>query len=163
MPLPASGEVEAWIKGKATEIKGDERARPLYHFEYWLEPPADMKGRLTAVAYEFNTPAVLPQSQVSSEQDTGFRILAGGLTCADKVTVTLKFKDGRSQQIAVDGCRLVDKDGRGLAHACHLRHQLAEAGPLALDIGQRPAHIDRGDADARGQRAIEQAFAEPRR
>lgn len=111
MPLPASGEVEAWMKGKATEIKGDERARPLYHFEYWLEPPADMKGRLTAVAYEFNTPAVLPQSQVSSEQDTGFRILAGGLTCADKVTVTLKFRDGRTQQVAVDGCRLVDKDG----------------------------------------------------
>jgi len=110
MPLPASGEVEAWIKGKATEIKGDERARPLYHFEYWLEPPADMKGRLTAVAYEFNTPAVMPQSQMSSERDTGFRILAGGLTCADKVTVTLKFKDGRSQQVTVDGCRLVDKD-----------------------------------------------------
>ncbi len=111
MPLPASGEVEAWIKGKATEIKGDERARPLYHFEYWLEPPADMTGRLAAVAYEFNTPAVMPQSQVSSERDTGFRILAGGLTCADQVTVTLKFKDGRSQQVSVDGCRLVDKDG----------------------------------------------------
>ncbi len=112
LPLPASGEVEAWIKGKATEIKGDERSRALYHFEYWLEPPADMTGRLAVVAYEFNTPAVMPQSQVSSEQDTGFRILAGGLTCADQVTVTLKFKDGRTQQVSVDGCRLVDKDGQ---------------------------------------------------
>ena len=107
--LPASGEVETWVKAKATEIKGEERARPLYHFEYWLEPPEDMKGRLAAVAYEFNTPAVMPQSQVSSERDTGFRILAGGLTCPDKVTITLKFNDGRSQQVAVDGCRLVDK------------------------------------------------------
>ena len=41
--LPASGEVETWVKAKATEIKGEERARPLYHFEYWLEPPEDMK------------------------------------------------------------------------------------------------------------------------
>jgi hypothetical protein len=52
--LPASGEVKTWVKAKATEIKGEERARPLYHFEYWLEPPEDMKGRLAAVAYAFN-------------------------------------------------------------------------------------------------------------
>ena len=69
-----------------------------------------MKRRLVAVAYEFNTPAVMPQSQVSSEQKTGFRISAGGLACADKVTVTLKFKDGQSQQVAVDGCRLAELD-----------------------------------------------------
>jgi len=105
--LPASGDVEAWVKAKATEIKGGDRARPLYHFEFWLEPPEEVKRRLVAVAYEFNTPAVMPQSQVSSEQKTGFRVSAGGLTCADKVTVTLKFKDGQSQQVAVDGCRLV--------------------------------------------------------
>jgi hypothetical protein len=105
--LPASGDVEAWVKAKATEVKGEDRARPLYHFEFWLEPPEEMKRRLVAVAYEFNTPAVMPQSQVSSEQNTGFRISAGGLACADKVTVTLKFKDGQSQQVAVDGCRLL--------------------------------------------------------
>ena len=105
--LPASGDVEAWVKAKATEIKGGDRARPLYHFEFWLEPPEEVKRRLVAVAYEFNTPAVMPQSQMSSEQKTGFRVSAGGLTCADKVTVTLKFKDGQSQQVAVDGCRLV--------------------------------------------------------
>jgi hypothetical protein len=69
-----------------------------------------MKRRLAAVAYEFNTPAVMPQAQSSSEQTTGFRISAGGLTCADKVTVTLRFRDGRTQQVAVDGCKLVDKD-----------------------------------------------------
>lgn len=105
--LPSSGEVEGWVKAKATEVKGEDRARPLYHFEYWLEPPEDMKGRLAAVAYDFNTPAVMPQAQASSERDTGFRVLAGGLTCPDKVTVTLKFKDGRSQQVVVDGCRLL--------------------------------------------------------
>lgn len=105
--LPASGDVEAWVKAKATEVKGEDRARPLYHFEFWLEPPEEMKRRLVAVAYEFNTPAVMPQSQMSSEQKTGFRVSAGGIACADKVTVTLKFKDGQSQRVAVDGCRLL--------------------------------------------------------
>jgi hypothetical protein len=105
--LPASGEVASWVKAKASEVKGTDRARPLYHFEFWLEPPEEMKRRLTAVAYEFNTPAVMPQSQSSSEQNTGFRISAGGLTCADKVTVTLRFRDGRTQQVAVDGCKLL--------------------------------------------------------
>ena len=105
--LPASGDVEAWVKAKATEVKGEDRARPLYHFEFWLEPPEEVKRRLVAVAYEFNTPAVMPQSQMSSEQKTGFRVSAGGLACADKVTVTLKFKDGQSQQVAVDGCQLL--------------------------------------------------------
>jgi hypothetical protein len=110
LALPASGEVETWVKAKATEVKGEDRARPLFHFEFWLEPPEELKRRLAAVAYEFNTPAVMPQSQSSSEQNTGFRVSAGGLTCADKVTVTLRFRDGRSQQVAVDGCKLVSKD-----------------------------------------------------
>ncbi|HZJ12938.1 MAG TPA: hypothetical protein VFD26_09890 [Methyloceanibacter sp.] len=105
--LPASGDVEAWVKAKATEVKGEDRARALYHFEFWLEPPDEMRRRLVAVAYDFNTPAVMPQSQVSSEQKTGFRVSAGGLTCADKVTITLKFSDGQAQQVAVDGCRLL--------------------------------------------------------
>jgi hypothetical protein len=105
--LPASGDVEGWVKSKATEFKGEDRGRPLYHFELWLEPPEEVKQLLAAVAYDFNTPAVMPQSQISSEQKTGFRISVGGLACADKITVTLKFKDGRSQQVAVDGCRLL--------------------------------------------------------
>ena len=105
--LPKPSAVEGWVKAKATEIKGEERGRSLFHFEFWLEAPNDVKQRLVAVAYEFNTPAVMPQAQVSSEAKTGFRVSAGGLTCADKVTVTLKFKDGQSQQVAVDGCRLV--------------------------------------------------------
>jgi hypothetical protein len=106
--LPAASAVEGWVKAKASEIKGEERGRALYHFEFWLDAPAEVKRRLVAVAYEFNTPAVMPQAQVSSEEKTGFRISAGGLTCADKVTVTLKFNDGQKQQVAVDGCRLVD-------------------------------------------------------
>ena len=107
MHLPASGEVESWVKAKATEIKGEDRGRPLYHFELWLDAPAEVKQRLVAVAYDFNTPAVMPQMQVSSEQKTGFRVSVGGLACADKITVTLKFNDGQSQQVAVDGCRLL--------------------------------------------------------
>jgi hypothetical protein len=108
LALPAAAAVEGWIKAKASEIKGEERGRALYHFEFWLDAPAEVKHRLVAVAYDFNTPAVMPQSQISSEEKTGFRVFAGGLTCADKVTVTLKFNDGQKQQVAVDGCRLVD-------------------------------------------------------
>ena len=105
--LPATGAVQNWIKAKAIEIKGEDRARPLYHFEFWLEPPDDVKQRLVAVSYEFNTPAVMPQSQISSERKTGFRVRTGGLVCAENVTVTLKFNDGRKQSVAVDSCRLL--------------------------------------------------------
>jgi hypothetical protein len=105
--LPKPSAVEGWVKAKAIEIKGEDRGRSLFHFEFWLDAPNDVKQRLVAVAYEFNTPAVMPQAQVSSEAKSGFRVSAGGLTCADKVTVTLKFKDGQSEQVAVDGCRLV--------------------------------------------------------
>jgi hypothetical protein len=105
--LPASGAVESWVKARATEIKGEDRAHPLYDFEYWLDAPTDVKQRLVAVAYDFNTPAIMPQMQVSIEQKTGFRVRVGGLTCADKITVTLKFNDGQYQQVAVDGCRLL--------------------------------------------------------
>jgi hypothetical protein len=105
--LPAESEVAAWVKAKATEIKGADRARPLYHFEFWLEPPEAVRANLATVTYEFNTPAVMPQSQMSREVKTGFRVSAGGLVCADKVTVTLRFKDGRSQRVEVDGCKLV--------------------------------------------------------
>jgi hypothetical protein len=105
--LPKPSAVAGWVKAKAIEIKGEDRGRSLFHFEFWLDAPNDVKQRIVAVAYEFNTPAVMPQAQVSSEAKTGFRVSAGGLTCADKVTVTLKFKDGQSEQVAVDGCRLV--------------------------------------------------------
>jgi hypothetical protein len=105
--LPANTVIAAWVKAKATEIKGAERTRPLYHFEFWIEPPESLKGSVEAVTYEFNTPAVMPQMQVSRERETGFRISAGGLVCADNVRVTLKFKDGRAQTVEVDGCKLV--------------------------------------------------------
>ena len=104
--LPLARDVETWVKGKATQFNSEERGRGrLFHFELWLEPPAKVKERLVAVAYAFDTPAVMPQAQVSNEQKTGFRVAFGGLACADKVTLTLKFNDGQSQQVAVDGCR----------------------------------------------------------
>jgi hypothetical protein len=104
---PDGRAVEGWVKAKAMEVKGPDRARPLYHFEFWLDAPEDVKQRLVAVVYEFNTPAVMPQALMSREKGSDFRVRAGGLTCADKVTVTLKFNDGSSQQVAVDGCRLL--------------------------------------------------------
>ena len=105
--LPADSVVVGWVKAKATEVKGQDRARPFYHFEFWLEPPQEVTRQLAAVAYEFNTPAVVPQSQMSSEDKTGFRINAGGLICADRVKVTLRFRDGRSQRVEVDSCKLL--------------------------------------------------------
>lgn len=106
-PLPDIAAVESWVKAKVTEMKAEYSPRPLYHFEFWLDAPDEVKRRLVAVAYQFNTPAVRPQSQVSNEKASGFKVNAGGLVCADKVTVTLKFNDGRSQQVAVDGCKLL--------------------------------------------------------
>jgi len=105
MSLPDSAQVGAWLKAKVTEIKGADRSRPLYHFELWLEPPAAVKQRLVGVAYAFNTPAIRPQAQTSSDKTSGFRISAGGLACADEITVTLSFDDGSVQKIAVDGCK----------------------------------------------------------
>jgi hypothetical protein len=104
--LPNDGQIESWVKAKATEIKGLERERPLYHFELWLEPPADVKRRLVGVAYAFSTPAVMPQQQASSDQASGFRISAGGLACADEITLTLRFDDGQTQKVDLDGCKL---------------------------------------------------------
>ena len=104
---PAGGEVKRWIKSKVTEIKGSARSRPLYHFELWLEPPAEMKRRLVGVSYAFSSPAIRPQSQASSDKGSGFRISAGGLACADEVTLTLRFDDGASHTVALDGCKLL--------------------------------------------------------
>lgn len=106
LALPNDGQIETWLKTKVTEIKGTARARPLYHFELWLEPPAEVKRRLVGVAYEFSTPAVMPQVQASSDQTSGFRISAGGLACADEITLTLRFDDGQSEKVTVDGCKL---------------------------------------------------------
>jgi hypothetical protein len=106
LTLPKDGQIETWLKAKVTEIKGTERARPLLHFELWLEPPADVKKRLVGVSYEFSTPAVMPQFQASSDQASGFRISAGGLACADEITLTLRFDNGQSEKVTVDGCKL---------------------------------------------------------
>lgn len=105
--VPASGDVGRWIKAKAKALKGENRGRPIYHFEFWLDAPAEIKKRLVAVAYDFNTPAMMPRSQTSNEDKTGFRVAVGGLACSDNVTVTLQFDDGSTQQAEVDGCRLV--------------------------------------------------------
>jgi len=105
--VPAIPATKSWIKASAIDIKGEQQVSPLHHFDFWLDAPEDIKRQLVAVAYEFSTPAVMPQSQVSRDGKTGFRISAGGLTCPDQVTVTLQFSNGQSQQVAVDGCQLL--------------------------------------------------------
>jgi len=107
VPVPGRGEVKRWIKSKVTEIKGSARARPLYHFELWLELPTEVKRHLVGVTYAFNSPAIRPQSQVSSDKTSGFRISAGGLACADKVMLTLRFDNGSAHTVALDGCKLL--------------------------------------------------------
>jgi len=103
----ARGDVGNWLKARVREIKGADRSRPLYHFELWLEPPSAVKARLVGVSYEFNSPAIRPQSQSSSDRGSGFRISAGGLACADEIVVTLRFDDGRVETAAIDGCKLL--------------------------------------------------------
>ena len=43
LALPLASAVEGWVKAKATEIKGEERGRALYHFEFWLDAPDEVK------------------------------------------------------------------------------------------------------------------------
>ena len=118
-PLPSERNLAGWVKAKATEIKGEDQFRPLFHFEFWLEAPPEVARGLVSVSYDFNTPAVMPRSLLSGDAKTGFRASAGGLTCADKVTVTLRYKDGRSQQVEVDGCALAEASS---AHTGDLGH-----------------------------------------
>jgi hypothetical protein len=102
------GDIQAWVKSKAAALAGgvDDRGRALYRFELWVEPPAEVKQRLVSVAYDFGSPSAQPRTQESSEHETGFRVRYGSLSCADKITLTLKFNDGQSQQLAVNGCKL---------------------------------------------------------
>ena len=100
----AAGE---WVKAKATQIKGANRARPMLHFELWVEPPPEVKQRIIAIAYDVPTGAARPRAQESRERQTGFRVGFGGLGCSDKITLTLTFDDGRSQELDVDGCKLL--------------------------------------------------------
>ena len=95
-----------WVKAKSTQFKGANRARPMFHFELWVEPPDEIKQRLIAVAYDVEAGAVQPRAQQSRERQTGFRVGFGGLSCADKITLTLMFDDGRSQEVDIDGCKL---------------------------------------------------------
>jgi hypothetical protein len=106
--LPAGGDAQGWVKSRASAVAGgvDEHGRPLYRFDLWVEPPAEVKQRLVAVAYDFDAPSAEPRTQESTEQQTGFRVRFGGLACADKITLTLKFDDGQQQQVAVDGCKI---------------------------------------------------------
>jgi hypothetical protein len=108
-PKPASAEIGNWMKGKATKIMGASRTKPLYHFVVWVEPPKAMQAHVAGVSYDFSSPAVRPQSQASSDRDSGFKINAAGLACADQITVTLRFNDGRVEKASIDGCELFNK------------------------------------------------------
>lgn len=105
----SDAEIGKWLKGKATTIKGADRERPLYHFVVWVEPPEALQAHVAGVSYDFSSPAVQPQSQASSDRGSNFQINAAGLACADEITVTLRFDDGRVEKTNIDGCKLFDK------------------------------------------------------
>jgi len=47
-----------------------------------------------------------PRVQESREPSTGFRVRFAGSACADQITLTLKFDDGQTRKVAIDGCKL---------------------------------------------------------
>jgi hypothetical protein len=96
--LPKSSTVEAWVKVKAL-ARSDG-------FELWVEPPAALKTRLIAIAYDSGANSAAPRFQESREPSTGFRVRFAGSACADRITLTLKFDDGQTRKVAVDGCKL---------------------------------------------------------
>ena len=96
--LPKSGTVQAWVKAKAS-ARADG-------FELWVEPPAALKQRLIAVAYDSGAKSAEPRVQESRESSSGFRVRFAGSACADQITLTLKFDDGQTRKVAIDGCKL---------------------------------------------------------
>ena len=104
-PLSAD-EAQSWVRANKKTFKGANRARPMLHFELWLEPPAAIRERILSVSYAVEAGAVQPRSQQSRERQTGFRVGFGGLGCADRIKLTMLFNDGRSQDVDLDGCNL---------------------------------------------------------
>ena len=102
----SADEAQFWVRANKKTFKGANRARPMLHFELWLEPPAAMRDRILSVSYDVEAGAVQPRSQQSRERQTGFRVGFGGLGCADSIKLTLRFNDGRAQEVDLDGCNL---------------------------------------------------------
>jgi hypothetical protein len=106
--LSDPAEIQNWVRAKAAIFNSKHGSRGrLFHFELWLEPPRKVKEQLAAVAYAFNSPSILPHTQRSTEQVSGFRVAFGGLACPENVTLTLTYKDGRSQEVSLNACRLL--------------------------------------------------------
>ncbi|MDJ0514273.1 MAG: hypothetical protein QNJ62_12600 [Methyloceanibacter sp.] len=108
-PKVSSTDISKWTKGKATKIMGAQRTKPLYHFVVWVEPPKAMQSHVAGVSYDFSSPGIQPQSQASMDRESGFRINAAGLVCAEEILVTLRFDDGRVEKTSIDGCELFNK------------------------------------------------------
>ena len=110
-PALSADEAQSWVRANKKTFKGANRARPMLHFELWLEPPAAMRDRILSVSYDVEAGAVQPRSQQSRERQTGFRVGFGGLGCADRIKLTLRLDDGRAQEVDLDGCNLPGKTG----------------------------------------------------
>jgi hypothetical protein len=105
--LPAADAVEHWLKTKALAPEtGGGQAQPLKRFALWLDMPAEVKQRVVAVNYDFDSPSADPHSEESRDGQTGFRVEFGGTACAERIMLTLKFDDGQTQRVAVNGCRM---------------------------------------------------------
>jgi hypothetical protein len=106
--VPVDEDAKAWVRAKALAPEGgiDVSGRQRYRFELWIEPPAEVKQRLVAVAYDFLSPSAQPRAQESREANTGFRVRYGDLACSEKILLLLQFQDGKSERVTIDGCGL---------------------------------------------------------
>lgn len=93
-------------RASATELKGaqDSRGRRVYDFRLWVDAPPALKDQVQRVRYQFDHPTFINKFQESTEPSNGFAVSYRGWGCLYLVTITLFFKDGRSEQVLFDMC-----------------------------------------------------------
>ncbi|WP_141693820.1 hypothetical protein [Methyloligella halotolerans] len=97
--LPAADAVKGWLQGRASNAaSGNTR------YELWLEPPMDMRLRLTAVGYQFKPASGEMITRLSRKPESGFRVSFEAAACEGSITLVLTYKDGRSHKVPVDSC-----------------------------------------------------------
>ena len=107
LSVPSTANLRTWVKANVKTFKGSERRRSLIHFELWLDPPKDIRDRMSSVKYDLRSDVVQPRKQESKNANAGFRAGFGGFGCAREILITVHFDDGRSQTFEVDGCALM--------------------------------------------------------
>ena len=107
---PGEDTIKSWFRGTAQEFLGgvDAEGIPLYRFDVWLEMPDDIREHTVSAAYTVDAPSAQPPAQTSKDAKTGFRIRFGGAACAKTIALTLTFADGKSRDVEVEGCSIIN-------------------------------------------------------